>query len=181
MTADLPTGFWSGWIIVVTLVSLAGVCWLAYSLYFSADSHEEPEVEPVWDNDLREGNKAPPLWWFWLLFAAMVFTLIYLILYPGLGSYAGFLNWSQGSRVAESYENFDATFADARAEIAAMSLSEIQNDLGLMDTADRMFSRECAACHGPDGRGQASLFPNLHDIDWQWGSSMSCKLGKSEA
>jgi cytochrome c oxidase cbb3-type subunit 3 len=27
----------------------------------------------------------------------------------------------------------------------------------------------CSACHGRDGRGQAALFPNLGDGDWQWG------------
>ncbi len=169
--ADLPTGFWSGWIAVVTLVSLAAVAWLTYSLYFHTDGSEHSGEEPVWDNDLREGTKAPPMWWFWLIFAGMVFTLIYLMLYPGLGSYAGLLDWSQGSRVAESYENFEANFADARATATELSLVEMQNDLELMATAERLFARECAACHGPDGRGQASLFPNLHDVDWQWGST----------
>ena len=62
--ADLPSGFWAGWIAVVTLVSLAAVAWLTYSLYFHADGSEEMEEEPVWDGDLREGNKAPPMWWF---------------------------------------------------------------------------------------------------------------------
>ena len=28
-----------------------------------------------------------------------------------------------------------------------------------------------AACHGIYGRWQAALFPNLHDVDWQWGSN----------
>lgn len=169
--ADLPSGFWSGWIVVITLVSLAGVAWLTWSLYFSADNEKEPEVEPVWDGNLKEGNNAPPMWWFWLIFAAMIFTLVYLMLYPGLGGFSGFLNWSQGSRITESYESFESNFAQARSEIAALSLAEIQNDLELMNTAERIFSRECAACHGPDGRGQASLFPNLHDVDWQWGGS----------
>ncbi len=169
--ADLPSGFWAGWIAVVTLVSLAAVAWLTYSLYFHADGSEEMEEEPVWDGDLREGNKAPPMWWFWLIFAAMIFTLFYLMLYPGLGSYEGLLNWSQGSRVAEAYENFEENFAEARSTATEMSLAEIQNDLALMETAERIFHRECAACHGPEGRGQAALFPNLHDVDWQWGST----------
>lgn len=169
--ADMPTGFWSGWIIVVTLVSLAALAWLVISVYFSADADQEPEVEPVWDNDLREGSNAPPLWWFWLLFGTMIFSLIYLMLFPGLGSYSGLLNWSQGSRVAESYENFEQNFAEIRAEVSATSLAELQNDLELMATAERIYKRECSACHGPDARGQAALFPNLMDIDWQWGSS----------
>ena len=171
--ADLPTGFWSGWVIVLTVVSLSALVWLAVSIYFSADANakHDPETEPVWDNDLREGSNAPPLWWFWMLLATLVFSLVYLMLFPGLGSYPGLLNWSHGSRVSDSYENFDQNFAEARAEIAATSLAAIQNDAELMQTAERIYARECSACHGPDARGQAALFPNLVDVEWQWGSS----------
>lgn len=182
--ADLPTGFWSGWIIVLTLVSMAGVAWLTLSIYFSKDAEAQSDHEPVWDTNLKEGSNAPPMWWFWMLFAAMIFSLIYLMLFPGLGSYEGMLNWSQGKRVTDSYENYDASFAAARQEIVDASLAEIQNDLALMDTAERIFQRECSACHGPDGRGQISMFPNLHDVDWQWGSSaeqieQSIRLGRN--
>lgn len=169
--ADLPTGFWSGWIIVLTGVSLATLIWLVLSVYFAPGANEHSEAEPVWDNDLREGSNAPPLWWFWMLLAALVFSLIYLMLYPGLGSYKGLLNWSQGKRIVESYETYDTSFQEIRADIASKNLAEIQNDLDLMQVAERIFRRECSACHGPDGRGQASLFPNLMDIDWQWGAS----------
>lgn len=169
--ADLPTGFWSGWIIVLTLFSLAGLAWLVLSIYFQPGAQHDPDDEPVWDTDLREGSSAPPLWWFWMLLGSMVFSLIYLILYPGLGSYTGLLNWSAGSRIMESTNNFDQLFDAQRNAIAESSLAEIQNDLELMETAERIFRRECAACHGPDGRGQAEMFPNLMDVAWQWGAS----------
>lgn len=171
MNADMPSSFWSGWIIVLTVSSLIGLAWLILSVYFAKADEAKHSVEPVWDESLREGSSAPPMWWFWMLFASLIFTLIYLLLFPGLGSFGGLLNWSQGKRMVEAYENFDNNFADARGAIVAMSLPELQNDLTLMDTAERIFKRECAACHGPDGRGQASLFPNLHDVDWQWGAS----------
>ena len=170
MMADMPSGFWSGWIIVLTIFSLAGLAWLTISIYFSKEE-EHGEVEPIWDNDLREGSAAPPMWWFWMLFGAMIISLIYLMLFPGLGNFSGVLNWSQGSRVAESFETFDENFMAERERIADLSLAEMQNDLDLMATADRIFTRECSACHGEDGRGQAALFPNLHDVDWQWGGS----------
>lgn len=169
--AELPTGFWSGWVIVLTCVSLATLTWLILSVYFAPGANDHPEVEPVWDNDLKEGSSAPPLWWFWMILAALVFSLIYLMLYPGLGSYGGLLNWSQGKRIVESYERYDTSFQDIRADIASANLAEIQNDLDLMQAAERIFKRECSTCHGPDARGQAAMFPNLMDIDWQWGSS----------
>jgi cytochrome c oxidase cbb3-type subunit 3 len=62
-------------------------------------------------------------------------------------------------------------FVEDRLEIASSSLSDLQNNTALMTTAERLFARNCAACHGEDGRGQANLFPNLMDVDWQWGSS----------
>lgn len=169
--ADLPSGFWSGWIFVLTVFSLAGLVWLVLSVYWLPDTAHDPSDDPVWDTDLREGSNAPPLWWFWMLLGAMVFSLVYLILYPGLGSYPGLLNWSVGKRIIESTDNFDQRFNEQRDAIAASSLAEIQDDLDLMAIAERIFRRECAACHGPDGRGQAEMFPNLMDVDWQWGAS----------
>ena len=167
--ADLPTGFWSGWILVLTLVSLAALLWLTLSIYLSKEKHKSSEPETVWDQNLREGNSAPPLWWFWLLLASMVFSLVYLMLFPGLGSYPGLLNWSQGSRLMASHERYEARFAPKREAIASASLSELKSNSELMRTADRIFRRECAACHGQQGQGQANLFPNLMDASWQWG------------
>jgi cytochrome c oxidase cbb3-type subunit 3 len=34
-----------------------------------------------------------------------------------------------------------------------------------------LFNNHCAACHGPEARGQAKLFPNLSNDRWQWGGS----------
>ncbi|MGI9249825.1 MAG: cytochrome-c oxidase, cbb3-type subunit III [Pseudohongiellaceae bacterium] len=171
--ANLPSNFWNGWIIVITLVSLAAVMWLVVSVYFSPDArkgHADDEG-PVWDDTLKEGRNAPPLWWFWLILGSTIFSLLYLMLYPGLGFYPGLLNWDQGSRVSTRYAEFQASFSTTRDNIAAMSLIEIQNDIALMDTAERIYQRECSACHGVEARGQVSQFPNLMDVDWQWGAS----------
>ena len=96
--ADMPSDFWSGWIIGLTVVSLLGLTWLVFSIYFSKNGSEEFE-SPVWDETLKEGNHPAPMWWFWMTLAALVFTVIYLILYPGLGSFSGTLKWSQHGRL----------------------------------------------------------------------------------
>lgn len=171
--ADLPGDFWSGWIIVLTLVSFSVLAWLIWSVYFSPTPHpqEEHDNEPVWDKNLREGNAPAPMWWFWFVLGATVFSVGYLMLYPGLGSFSGALNWSQDSRVRNSHGNFENQFAEIRTQIAEAPLAELQADPAMMQTAERIFQRECAACHGKDAQGQASLFPNLMDSDWQWGGS----------
>ena len=171
--ADMPGDFWSGWIVVLTLVSAGVIGWLVWSVYFSP-SPDDPgghEKEPVWDADLKEGNAPAPMWWFWLILGATVFSVAYLMLYPGLGSFSGMLQWSQDARVQESYANFEERFTLTRREIAGAELSDLQNNTDLMQAAERIFQRECAACHGRDGRGQISRFPNLKDAVWQWGGS----------
>lgn len=167
--AALPSDFWHGWIIVVTLASLAAMVWLVVSVYFSKEAAEHEK--PKWDETLEEGPNSPPLWWFWLILGSTVFSLIYLMLYPGFGAYPGMLNWSHGSRAAASQAGYEATFDARRQQVATMSLIEIQNDSGLMEAAGRIYGRECAACHGADARGQVAMFPNLMDVDWQWGAS----------
>ncbi len=166
--ADMPTGFWSGWIAVVTLVSLAALGWLVFSIYFSKDGQEEGEAH-VWDETLTEGSNPAPMWWFWLILATMVFSVIYLMLYPGLGSYKGVLKWSQGGRLDESFTSYNAQFGKDRERIANATLIALRGDLAIMASARRIFDRKCGICHGSDASGQASRFPNLVDDEWQWG------------
>ena len=56
----------------------------------------------VWDGDLREMNNPLPRWWVYLFVITILFALVYLALYPGLGTYAGQLGWSStGQHAAE--------------------------------------------------------------------------------
>ena len=172
--ADMPSDFWSGWIIILTVTSLVALAWMVVSIYFHS-SHKLEEngegADPVWDENLREGSTAPPLWWFWLILGAMVFSVIYLMLYPGLGSFKGILNWSQDSRLKSSYTAYNNQFEQARNAVGSSTLEQLQSDSALMKTAETVFSRNCEACHGIGGNGQDFLFPDLNDEDWQWGGS----------
>ena len=165
---DLPSDFWAGWIVVVTVVSGVGLCWLVYSVYFGK-RWDASVAHQVWDESLREGTAAAPLWWFWLIVALLAVSVVYLILYPGLGSYRGTLQWSQGGRFADSAARYDAQFGAARAQIAATDVASLRADETLMRSASSVFRNNCAACHGEDARGQADTFPNLTDREWQWG------------
>jgi len=182
MMADLPTGFWAGWIAVITIVSLIGLCWLIFSVYFSANGDDEtPEM--VWDENLREGNSPAPMWWFWLILSLLVVSLIYLILYPGIGSYQGALKWSQGGRLNQSYTAYKDEFSSLRQLVTEASIETLAKDAKIMASARRIFDQNCAACHGANGTGQATHFPDLTDNVWQWGKTpeqieQSIRLGR---
>jgi cytochrome c oxidase cbb3-type subunit III len=168
---DLPSGFWSGWIIVLAVTGFAGLAWLVVSVYLQPHSPDHDQNEPVWDGTLREGSSPAPMWWFWFILAAMIFSVVYLMLYPGLGAYAGALKWSQGGQFAEHQLHFSSEFAAVRASLLQQTTSELARNPQAMDAAETLFSANCSACHGADARGQASTFPNLRDVDWQWGGT----------
>lgn len=169
--AIMPNDFWSGWVILLTVISFIGLGWLVLSVYFLPSAENHDGEEPVWDNDLEEGSNSPPFWWFWLILSMMVISVIYLMLYPGLGSFEGAFRWSQGGQLSEHSADYQREFAALETDILAMSYSDLAADGEAMESASAIFSEHCSACHGAEATGQANLFPNLKDNDWQWGAT----------
>jgi len=166
--ASVATGFWAGWVVTLTVVSVIGLVWLLLSVYSARDDSAEV-ASHLWDETLREGTTPAPLWWFWLILALLAVSVVYLILYPGLGAYAGALRWSQGSRLADSVARYEQNFGPEHARIAQAPIAELERDATAMRSAWHLFNGNCTACHGPEAHGQAALFPSLTDAEWQWG------------
>jgi len=170
--ADVPTQFWSGYIVGLTVISLLALVWLVFNTYFSGDGDPElADHDHVWDNDLREGTNPAPLWWFWLILASMAFSVIYLMLFPGMGSNGGVMQWSQGNDVAAAYERYTQNFGSERERLTELPYSAMREEPLALRSGAHLFAVNCGSCHGADATGQAQLFPNLVDETWQWGGS----------
>jgi len=105
-----------------------------------------------------------------LFYATIIFALVYVALYGGLGNIAGFKGWSQEGQ----YEAEMKSATEAQQAIFAR-YREMDNDALIADpeanaTGQRLFATNCAICHGSDARG-AKGFPNLADNDWLYGDS----------
>ena len=124
----------------------------------------------TWDVDLREMNNPLPRWWVGLFVITVVFAAIYLVLYPGLGSKSGVLNWTSSSQHAADLERWRAQMATTYAKYTALPAAELVKDDSAMAVGERLFANYCAQCHGSDGRGSKG-FPNLADGDWMYGGS----------
>jgi len=122
----------------------------------------------TWDGDLREYNNPLPKWWLWLFYLTVVFGLLYLVLYPGLGTFKGAKGWSQASQWQQENDAAEAKVAAYLAPFASMTVPELAANAQAMATANNLFQNNCAQCHGADGGG-ARGFPNLANSDWQWG------------
>jgi cytochrome c oxidase cbb3-type subunit 3 len=124
----------------------------------------------VWDGDLREMNNPLPRWWVWLFVITIVFGLVYLAAYPGLGTFTGNLAGPQpGEHEAEMKKGEDEV-APLYARFEAMNPEDVARDPQAMAIGERLFMNNCSQCHGSDARGSKG-FPNLTDGDWLHGGT----------
>jgi len=171
--ADFFNGFWHWYIAVITVLSILGcgiLLWSQSVHKVKLDAKGEPQKTTghVWDEDLTELNTPMPRWWMWLFYLTIVFGLAYLVLYPGLGSYAGKLGWNSKGEYQAELKQAKADFGPLFAQYANQRLEAVAADPQAQAIGERLFLNYCAQCHGSDARGNKG-FPNLTDKDWLHG------------
>ena len=171
--SDFTSNFWSIYVAGITLVSIlacALLLWLTSKV--KAPTADDNTTGHVWDGDLREMNNPLPRWWVWLFIITIVFSLAYLVVYPGLGSYPGMLTekWTQKGQYEKEVAKGNAEVAPLYVKFAAMSPEEISRDPQAHAIGERLFMNNCAQCHGSDAQGSKG-FPNLVDTDWLHGGT----------
>ena len=83
-------GGWSNYVIVLVVLQLVGCIVLLWrTSRRKAGEQEAEKTGHVWDGDLTEYNKPLPKWWINLFYLTIVFTIGYLVWYPGFGNFAG--------------------------------------------------------------------------------------------
>ncbi len=177
--ADFTSSFWNLYVIVLVVVSIAGCAWLLFatgrikmaSKSGAKDASGKPAVGVtghVWDGDLQEYNNPLPKWWSNLFWITIVFAVVYLVLYPGLGNLPGVLGWTSGGAYAKERTEFEDRLKPLYEKYAKMDVAQIAADSAARQTGERMFLTYCSPCHGSDARGGRG-FPNLTDHDWLYG------------
>ena len=169
--SDFTSNFWPVFVTVVTLVSIVACLLL---LWFTGKARamtaSDNTTGHVWDGDLREMNNPLPRWWAWLFVLTVIFALIYLALYPGLGNYAGTLGWTSIGQHQAELDKGNAEVAPLYAKFTAMAPEAVAADPQAMAIGERLFMNNCAQCHGSDARGSNGI-PNLTDTDWLYGGA----------
>ena len=102
----------------------------------------------------------------WLFVLTIVFGLLYLVAYPGLGSYEGELRLDHSAAsTTPRWSKANKELAPLYAQFTARKAEELAGDASAMAIGERLFMNNCAQCHGSDARGSKG-FPNLADSDW---------------
>ncbi|RYF43396.1 MAG: cytochrome-c oxidase, cbb3-type subunit III [Comamonadaceae bacterium] len=169
--SDFTGNFWSAYIAAITLVSIAAcllLLWITARKKMVARA--DNTTGHVWDEDLREMNNPMPRWWMWLFVLTIIFSLLYLVAYPGLGTYKGQLGWTTAGEYGAEVEQANRELAPLYAQFTAKRPEDLAGDPAAMAVGERLFMNNCAQCHGSDARGSKG-FPNLTDADWLHGGA----------
>ncbi|HMB40091.1 MAG TPA: cytochrome-c oxidase, cbb3-type subunit III [Wenzhouxiangellaceae bacterium] len=165
--------FWHWYIIIITVGTLAATIWfLLWTSRLRIPSTKEEDGSEttghVWDEDLRELNNPLPRWWLGLFWITIVFSIVYLVLYPGLGRYEGVLGWSQSEQYEQEMARARAAFEERFGHFDDLSLTELAGNGQAVEMGRNLYAHNCSTCHGSDARG-ARGYPNLVDNHWIWG------------
>lgn len=168
--SDFISSFWSWYVIAIVVGGLVFCVFVLAVASKRTVMADDNSTGHVWDEDLREMNNPLPRWWVGLFIITCIFSLAYLYLYPGLGSYQGSLGWTQTGQFEKEVARGNEQTAPIYAAFAGKSTEELAKDQQAMAIGDRLFMNNCAQCHGSDARGSTG-FPNLTDGQWNWGGT----------
>ena len=163
------TEFWNWWVIIIVAINILG-CW---ALLYWTRKIKESEVQDsettghVYDG-IEEYNNPLPRWWLNMFYITLVFGVIYLILYPGLGNFSGFLGWTPQKQLEQEVAAAKQTYQPLFDKYMNIPIEELAKNKQATEMGKRIFVNTCFGCHGSDARGNPG-YPNLTDNDWLWG------------
>jgi cytochrome c oxidase cbb3-type subunit 3 len=164
--SEFTSEIWDAYVALLSLVSIVACAVLLWSQNVPAPGAKT--TGHVWDEDLAEYNNPLPGWWRWLFYLTIIFSLIYLVLYPGLGSWRGTLGWSQVGQLEQENAQAEKQYGPLYQRFAATEVEALAKSPDALAVGQKLFLNSCAQCHASDGGGSRG-FPNLTDRDWLYG------------
>lgn len=160
-----------GWSLFIAAGTVLGLIFCIFLLFVASRRKvmaDDNSTGHVWDEDLIELNNPLPRWWAILFVLTVVFSGIYLAMYPGLGNKPGSLGWTSEGQYRQEQESANKAMAALFSKFEGKSAEVLAQDPVAMGIGERLFANNCAGCHGSDGKGSKG-FPNLADGDWLYG------------
>lgn len=132
-----------------------------------------------WDG-IKELNTPLPKWWVYVFYTTIIFSVVYMVLYPAIPTLSGYtkglLGWERRAELKDTLADAKAAQQEYVEAINATELSRIAKDNDLLNFAmaggQAAFADNCAPCHGQGGAGRPGGYPTLADDAWLWGGSI---------
>lgn len=131
-----------------------------------------------WDG-IKELDTPMPRWWLWTLYATIVWSIGYMIVYP---AWPLITDYTKGTFGYSSRAEVEAEIAEVEASRAGLVKILVDSELSDVKSNEEVYqfalsggrshyAVNCSQCHGSGAQGAAG-FPNLNDDDWLWGGSI---------
>lgn len=145
---------------------------LAYILliYYTKDSEQAPDGEHHSFDGIVELNEPLPAWWLWLAIISIIFTIAYLILYPGMGKIKGYLGWTSHKECEENIIKNEKIYNPIYTSFFKEDIEKLSTNLKALKIGKSLFVNNCSLCHGLDAKG-GNGFPNLTNSKWLYGGT----------
>ncbi|MDD4882185.1 MAG: cytochrome-c oxidase, cbb3-type subunit III [Gallionellaceae bacterium] len=169
---DFVSDFWHFYVAGITIVSVLGIIWFlkAQSTQRKLAPGEKAEMlEHAWDGDLQEFNNPLPRWWLFGFWFLILFSVVYLVLFPGLGKFAGMLGWTSAGAYTAEKNQIDGEFNKVMEPFLTMDVTAVAADPTAKEMGQRLYLTYCSQCHGSNAQGDGRNFPNLTDGQWLFG------------
>lgn len=131
----------------------------------------EKEADVMLDHNydgIRELDNALPPWWVWGFYLTIIFSVVYLLHFHVMKT---------GPSQEQEYKNELAIAEQQQKERASKNAGMITAETAqLLNTPEalgegkELFTKNCVACHGPEGGG--TVGPNLTDEFWLHGGGI---------
>lgn len=127
-------------------------------------SEKDRLIEHEYDG-IREYDNPMPRWWVLTFWATIIFAGLYLLNIGPIGAGDGWIAAYEADMAA-----FRAAHPVQTGPADAGALLALAADEEAREEGEEIFTRSCAACHGPDGGGV--IGPNLTDDAWLHGGTI---------
>lgn len=169
--ADFTSGFWEWYIFILVVLSFvfmfALIIWMSGG-YKPAPGQKVQSMGHKWDDDLEELNNPLPMWWLYMFYITLVFGIVYLLLYPGAGIFAGALQWSSVGQYEKEIQDAENKYGPLFEKYRTQDIKALAANDEALKMGRRLYLTYCTACHGSDAGGGPG-YPNLRDGDWLYG------------
>jgi len=168
--ADFSSSFWDLYVAAFVAFGLV-LCLVLLVANMTTQEAGAPKLKGhVWDETLREYNNPLPRWWLYLYVGTLVFSVVYLVIYPGFGDRRSTPDNDRGLRTeyAAEVEKVNRATGPIFARYQNTPVEALIADKDAMATGQRLYLTYCAQCHASSGKGSKG-YPNLTDNDWLFG------------
>lgn len=161
--------FWSLWVIILTTITVILILWILIANRKTKQRGPDQKTGHEYDG-IEEYDNPLPAWWMYMFLLSILFSIGYLIAYPGMGNFKGMLDWTQEKQYENEVKVAEEDFLAAYNAFDDKSIEGLATNEKAVRMGQRLFANNCTVCHGADARGTKG-FPDLGDKDWLYGGN----------